>query len=170
MNATKEREGVKTVEYDVKSTMIDVAYWFLLQESMSHKKIQKLCYYGQAWSCALLDKSIAKNAVFEAWVHGPVNQEIWAAFRQFGWQPLELTNRDQVEKRLKSVFNKYQLDVLNAVWETYGDLSADELESLTHNELPWSEQRHALGEFENCNRVISEKTMKSYYLSKQING
>jgi|HubBroStandDraft_2_1064218.scaffolds.fasta_scaffold322050_2 uncharacterized phage-associated protein len=34
-------------------------------------KLQKLIYYGQAWSLALYDKPIFTEPV-EAWVHGPV--------------------------------------------------------------------------------------------------
>ena len=33
--------------------VMDVANWFLSQSSMTHKKLQKLCYYAQAWHCAL---------------------------------------------------------------------------------------------------------------------
>ena len=32
--------------------IMDVARLFLSQESMSHKKLQKLCYYAQAWCSA----------------------------------------------------------------------------------------------------------------------
>jgi uncharacterized phage-associated protein len=31
----------------------NVADWFLSKGSMEHKKLQKLCYYAQAWHCAL---------------------------------------------------------------------------------------------------------------------
>ena len=34
----------------VNADITDVANWFLLKEDMSHKKIQKLCYYAEAWS------------------------------------------------------------------------------------------------------------------------
>lgn len=34
----------------------DVAKWFLSHESMTPKKIQKLCYYAQgSYSCAIID-------------------------------------------------------------------------------------------------------------------
>ena len=39
------------MEFRIKSqpTILDVAAWFLLKEDMTHKKIQKLCYYAEAW-------------------------------------------------------------------------------------------------------------------------
>lgn len=32
-------------------TVFDVAEWFLSKESMTNKKLQKLCCYAQAWYC-----------------------------------------------------------------------------------------------------------------------
>ena len=34
---------------NAKYSVFEIANWFLLKESMSHKKLQKLCYYAQAW-------------------------------------------------------------------------------------------------------------------------
>lgn len=33
--------------------LCEVAEWFLRKEPMTHKKLQKLCYYAQAWSCVI---------------------------------------------------------------------------------------------------------------------
>ncbi|MFP5528706.1 Panacea domain-containing protein, partial [Peptococcus simiae] len=53
-------------------SVIDVANWFLSKDSMTHKKIQKLCYYAQAWYCALYDGTPLFKEEIQAWVHGPV--------------------------------------------------------------------------------------------------
>ena len=37
-----------TVNKSVEANIQDVAYWFLLKQSMTHKKLQKLCYYAEA--------------------------------------------------------------------------------------------------------------------------
>lgn len=34
-------------------SILDIANWFLSKEPMTHKKLQKLCYYAQAWGLAL---------------------------------------------------------------------------------------------------------------------
>ena len=34
-------------------SVFDIANWFLLKEEMTQKKLQKLCYYAQAWCYAL---------------------------------------------------------------------------------------------------------------------
>ena len=36
----------------------DVAEYFLTKEKMSNKKLQKLCYYAQAWHYAFYDKGL----------------------------------------------------------------------------------------------------------------
>ena len=56
--------------------ILDIASWFLSKESMSQKKLQKLCYYAEAWSQALRGKPIPQRAEFQPWVHGPVNLEL----------------------------------------------------------------------------------------------
>ena len=56
--------------------IFDIANWFLKKESMDQKKVQKLCYYAQAWSLALFNKPII-DCKFEAWAHGPVCSELW---------------------------------------------------------------------------------------------
>ena len=35
----------------------DVAEFFLTKQSMTNKKIQKLCYYAQAWFYALYNRN-----------------------------------------------------------------------------------------------------------------
>jgi uncharacterized phage-associated protein len=54
------------------NTIQQIAQWFLCKESMTHKKLQKLCYYAQAWNLALHNSELFEDR-FEAWVHGPVS-------------------------------------------------------------------------------------------------
>ncbi len=141
--------------------ILDIASWFLSKESMSQKKLQKLCYYAEAWSQALRDKSIAERAEFEAWVHGPVNVELRRKYASFGWGniPKETPNYEL----LSSEDGLVQL--LESVWATYGDQDGDSLEVLTHQEKPWIEARGATPEFKPCSKKISTKTMREFYKS-----
>ena len=61
-------------------TVFDIANWFLEKQSMTHKKLQKMCYYAQAWSYALKNRPIM-DAEFEAWVHGPVCRELYEKYK-----------------------------------------------------------------------------------------
>ena len=85
--------------------MIDVrvvAQYFLWKSSMSHKKLEKMCYYAQAWYLA-------------------------------------------------------------NVYNVYGDYTADELESLTHGELPWENARKGCSPSAYSRNPISMKDMRNYY-------
>lgn len=162
-------DTVEMVNGEVKADITDVADWFLLHENMSNKKIQKLCYYAEAWSLALLNQHIANNSEFEAWVHGPVNRTLYDRFKGYGWHELKITNPEIVKERLEGLFTKEQLEVLEAVWDTYGEYGADQLEALTHTEQPWLEQRTDLGQFESSSRTISCETMRNFYKSIELN-
>lgn len=138
---------VETMDITIKTDIKDVADWFLLKKNMSNKKIQKLCYYAEAWSLALLNQDIAQNSDFEAWVHGPVSKVLYKVYREFGWSKLTITNPEIVKKRLDILFTREQIEVLESVWDTYGEYDADQLEALTHLEEPWLEQRMGLEKF-----------------------
>lgn len=159
---------IEIVDKPIKADITDVADWFLLKGNISNKKIQKLCYYAEAWSLTLLDQDIADHSEFEAWVHGPVNRTLYQIFDGYGWNLLTITNYEEVKSRLELLFSPEQVEVLEAVWDTYGEYGADQLEALTHTERPWLEQRTGLGKFESSHNVISSNTMKEYYNSIKI--
>jgi uncharacterized phage-associated protein len=49
-------------------------------DSISNLKLQKLCYYAQAWSLALRGKPLFPERI-EAWAQGPVVPELSGAWR-----------------------------------------------------------------------------------------
>jgi len=143
----------------------DIATWFLNKDSMTHKKLQKLCYYAQAWYCALYDGDPLFDERIEAWVHGPVCPTLFMAYRDYRWQEIPQMADDVVKGFCKKVKR-----VLDAAYETYGDLTGDELEAATHNEFPWNEARKGLDYWEPCNNPISTQTMREFYAKQYENG
>lgn len=145
---------------------LDVAKWFLNKESMSPKKIQKLVYYAYSWYLTLMNESANElnNRLFEedikAWVHGPVIYSIYNEYRQYKYHDVEQSTIDE------SIFTDDMLDVLNQVWDVYGDYSANELESITHQEAPWIKARGELGPIENGYDSIDDKIIYTYYLKQ----
>lgn len=127
---------------------------------MTPKKLQKLSYYFEAWGNALFNTSLIHDTFFEAWVHGPVSPELYQKYKEYGWNEIEKsdTNTDLE-------FEKDSLFLLESVWETYGDKSANELEALTHSEMPWIKARGSLGDNEPCTNRISGEDMREFYLS-----
>ena len=63
-------------------SVFDIANWFLSKEPMTQKKLQKLCYYAQAW-CYALNNYRLMDTVFEAWIHGPVSPPLYDKFKNF---------------------------------------------------------------------------------------
>lgn len=94
---------------------------------MTHKKLQKLCYYAYAWNLALKGEKLFKER-FQAWVHGPVSPQLYKKYREHGWQTIPPDDAPLLQNDV--------IEVLETVYETYGEFTGDELESLTHSELP----------------------------------
>ena len=138
------------------TNIFDIADWFLSKESMQHKKLQKLCYYYVAWGYALYNKKLVENDEFQAWVHGPVSKELYDKYKNYGWQYIPI-------KEFNKQLDPDEFDLLGSIWMTYGDMSGNELEALTHTELPWISTRAGLGDYDLSNNVVDVNIMKEYY-------
>lgn len=137
-------------------SVFDIANWFLEKSAMSPKKLQKLTYYAQAWAEALVSQDIINDTTYEAWAHGPVSPELYQEYKTYGWQDISEHGKSGVD-------DEKAIDLLESVWLTYGDLSANELEALTHLETPWRNARHGLPDGAHCETAISKEDMKKYY-------
>ena len=134
----------------------DVANTLLSFEEMTNKKLQKLCFYAQAWHLALFKEPLFKER-FEAWVHGPVCRELYSVYKNHGWNPI-------VEPESGVCIKDGEIgEFLKIVHNTYGGFDGDELEALTHSELPWQEARKGFEEWEPSNEYISEEIMEEFY-------
>lgn len=140
-------------------SIFDVADWFLHKKSFTHKQLQKLCYYAQAWHCALLDKPLFDEE-FQAWIHGPVCPALYALYAECGWQPIK--KRDGKAPK----FHSDSLQLLNSVYRTYAKLNGAQLEALTHSELPWKKTRGDLEPYEPSNKIIPLDLMRNFYVEK----
>lgn len=142
---------------------LDVARYFVCRvdrdagDTISPLKLQKLVYYAQAWSLVLRGEPLFFQPI-QAWPHGPVVYDVWNAYRDYKHTAIpQLDVCDLVD------FTEDELDVLDEVWNAYGELSARQLENLTHSESPWIEARKGLDPSEKSQEVISHESMKSYY-------
>ena len=139
------------------NSIFDVANWFLAKERMTHKKLQKLCYYAQAWSYAIQPEPLT-DAVFEAWIHGPVCRELYNKYHSFGFEYLP-------QPETAPVFDDATAYFLGSVWETYGNHTANALEALSHSEPPWQKARFGLSSDEPGDVPIEPDDMMKYYRS-----
>jgi len=138
-------------------TVFDVAKYILREHGdMTAMKLQKLCYYSQAWSLVWDERPIFTQRV-EAWMNGPVCPELYQAHRGkyiLGEASL-VGDVEQLDDDAK--------DTIEAVLETYGDKSASWLSALTHKEDPWLNARNDLPEGERGSSEITHGAMADYY-------
>ena len=123
----------------------------LTGKPLSHLKLQKLAYYAQGFSLALRDRELFRSPL-EAWDRGPVVRVIYDAY-QNGQKPIE----SPVDFDLNDYLPETQ-ELLNAILETYGRLSAGRLSGMTHSEPPWQEAYSV-----RRNTPLSLPTMKHYF-------
>jgi len=131
-----------------------IARAFLNIAPMTHKKLQKLCYYAKAWYLALYDENLIHDH-FEAWVHGAVQPHLYDAYKKHGYRSIPQC----FDGLIPEEFNSFAREIYDA----YGHLSGDELETINHTETPWINARKGLKPWEPSNNVISEEEMKKFY-------
>lgn len=141
----------------------DVENWFLSKQEMSPKKLQKMLYYAYSWGLVFFNESVDSlkntlfNADFEAWVHGPVIRDVYFEFSSYKYNNIEM------RPNTAGVLPDDVEDLLNQVLGAYGDFNGNELESITHSELPWIEARKGLRPMDSSSVVIKTESIFEYY-------
>ncbi len=139
--------------------IFELANIFLSIEPMTNKKLQKLCYYAQAWHLALNNEPLVDTR-FEAWIHGPVCPELYHQYKRYGSGTIPGTN---IQANLHN--DQYTLKFINSIYDIYGNMSGDDLEFLTHKEDPWMNAREGLEDWESSHNIIHNNDMREYYSS-----
>lgn len=140
-------------------SVFDIANWFIKKGVDTHKKLQKLCYYAQAWGYVFNNVPMF-GSDFEAWSHGPVNRQLWDALKSYTYRELDQNVFDNIAK---TITDKDVLETLEQVWATYGGYSGFELARLSRTETPWLETRKDYAPWEPCTDIIDPEIMKKYY-------
>lgn len=140
--------------------IISVVNWFLAQSSeetpITHLALQKLLYFTQSWSMALIGSEIFHDDC-QAWAHGAVYPKVYDLFKRFRYMPLP-------KVYLTAAFDEKELKVLDMVKQYYFDVySAKALEKICHKEEPYQKAREGCSEGETCNTIIQKKDIASYY-------
>lgn len=141
----------------------DVAKYFLVQtddeagDTISNLKLQKLVYYAQGFHLAIKGTPLF-NEQLQAWNHGPVSPVLYQAYKAYGAGALPVPE-DFDSSRLTA----QETEVLDDVYQVYGQFSAWKLRDLTHNEAPWINAYR-----EDANTVITPEAMREFFLT-QVN-
>lgn len=146
-------------------TVFDVAVYFLTKIGpMTTMRLQKLCYYAQAWSLVWEEEPIFGEEI-QAWVNGPVCPDLFKAHQ--GMFKVEATFFPQGNP---SVFTPDQVETLDVIIRDYGDKPARWLIDLTHEERPWKDARQGLGDSDFGSRVITHAAMAEFYSGLATNN
>lgn len=149
-----------------------IADYFLLKvdylagDSLSNLKLQKLCYYAQAWHLALFGKALFADEI-QAWAHGPAIPSLYRRFRRYRWGAID--PQDLATEPLNELHDDH-MKFLDEIWSKYGRFSGRQLEIKTHNELPWKEAYGDTPRGQGCTAEITHKAMRDYYRKKLKNA
>ncbi|MFT9082946.1 MAG: type II toxin-antitoxin system antitoxin SocA domain-containing protein [Leuconostoc pseudomesenteroides] len=156
----------------IKAQVNDVVNWIIKKseddgQPVTPKKLQKMLYYSYAWGLVFLNESSNEldnklfDTQFEAWVHGPVVPSIYRQFKSYGYGP--------IDKNIEYPhFDEETTKILNDVWEAYGHLNGDQLEYVTHQELPWRKKREGKQPGSPSDEKLSDADMFEYYGAQLI--
>ena len=139
------------------TTVLGVARYILARRPlMNAMKLQKLCYYAQAWSLVWDDKPLFDEPI-EAWANGPVCPDLYQRHRGRFDVDATLLAGEQGE------LGRDAKETVDAVLGYYGDKSPGWLSKLVHTEAPWADARDGMAPGERGNRRIENCAMAEYY-------
>ena len=116
-------------------------YYRVTGELIDEMKLQKLLYFSQRETLAILNKPLF-NEEFEGWKYGPISREVRSVFTKYGIN----TDTEYIKSE-----NKY---IINNVILEYGSLASWKLSEISHKEVSWLNSRKDLKDGENGDRKI----------------
>lgn len=129
-------------------------YFLSKNPELTDIQIQKLVYYAYSW---YMVKNNGKKLFEEnpqAWIHGPVFRTLFDSMKNYK----KFSQTNEVESIDKDV-----TDFLDVIYNIYGKYSGNELEKLTHSELPWIKARNGLKSYEFSQNIISDEDILKCY-------
>lgn len=131
-----------------------------MNNNITTMKLEKLVYYSQAWSLAILNKPLFKNNI-EAWTNGPVIPDLYELHKHEYHFSSSLLNNGKYDYN----FTDNQKAVMDGVIRNYGRETGRALSKRTHREAPWLHARKNVPKGARCNNNIKWSDMKNYYSS-----
>ena len=142
------------------ANVFDVAKHILKKEGkMTAMKLQKLCYYSQAWHLVWEEKRLFDNEI-QAWENGPVSPDLYQWHKgQF------IVERDALLDELcMNNLKDNEEESIDSVLRDYRQYTAQQLSDLTHQEKPWRETYNKYKTLSGrCDAEISINLMHEFY-------
>ena len=142
----------KIADYILCKSSLDIG------DNITNLKLQKLLYYCQGFVLAITGKTLFTDEIL-AWEHGPVVKVVYdkyKSFEGFGIKPNENLPNNYFDE-----LNDTEIgEIIDNVWEVYGQYSAWKLRNMTHDEPPWRETPR--------NEAISLSKMQSFFTTRLV--
>ena len=123
------------------SSAIEVARYFAHiaanydePEQLTNLHIQKFLYYAQGFHLAMHCGDPLFSEAIEAWPFGPVVPEVYKIYKVYGKCPVVVSEPTDPQDYAPEV-----RELLETVYQTYGQFAAWKLTAMTHGEPPWKE-------------------------------
>lgn len=129
-------------------------YFLSKNQELTDIQIQKLVYYAYAWYMVLHDGKKMFEEKPEAWIHGPVFRSLFDSMKDYK----KFSNLEEISKMGESNAN-----FLDKIYNVYSKYSGNELEKMTHSELPWIKARHGLQPHEFSQNKIEDNDIMTCY-------
>ncbi len=128
-------------------------FFYEKNNELTEKQLQKLTYYTYVWYLIKFKQRLFNESP-QAWIHGPVFMSLYKDIKN---NNLATAESIDLEK------NKDIKLVLEVVDKYYGKYSGNDLERMTHSEMPWKNARKGLRATEKSQNKISDKDILEYY-------
>ena len=121
---------------------------------VTHMQIQKLTYFCHAWMLGWGKGPLFYDAV-ESWQYGPVIRALYHSLKHYKNKPVINTLRAEPAE-----LDSRERSVIDAVWQSYGEVDGIRLSKLTHAEgTPWH-QTYSKGK---QSQIIPNFLITNYY-------
>lgn len=140
-------------------SILDVAQYILEKgefDTLPYTKLERLCYYTQAWSIAWDNEPIFPEE-FYAGTNGAVCHEFFQGVNN----QLYISVTDNIG--VSEILSDDQKASVDAVIEYYYEYSTERLGQIIRAEFPWYDARYLLETNKNATGRITHKNMGNYY-------
>jgi len=123
---------------------------------ISAMKLQKLCYYSQAWQLVWTNGQSLFAEEFYKWDGGPVCRDLFDIHKGLFWVDASIIRRTLLSDESNQLTTQ-EMGSIDQVLEDYGKYDGGQLSELTHREDPWRNAKK--------NGIITKESMRAYYAS-----
>lgn len=128
--------------------------WLARDSSLTPMQLLKLTFLAHGWMLGIYGKPLITDAV-EAWRYGPVIPCLYHRYKRFGGRAIT-----DVPGQRPAGFSAEEENILQQVWDVYGQYGGLQLSALTHKSgTPWDVTYGSSGS--GC--IISDDIIREYY-------